>query len=70
MCPNKTEDVNLSAFNLITITNESKTLIKHISCKYKCKLDSKKCNSNQIWNNNKCQCDCKNLRKNLYEKGF
>ena len=70
MCPNKTEDVNLTAFNLITITNESKTLIKHISCKYKCKLDSKKCNSNQIWNNNKCQCDYKNLGKNLYENGF
>ena len=70
MCPDKTEDVNLSAFNLITITNESKTLIKHISCKCKCKLDCKKCNSNQIWNNNKCQCDYKNLRKNVYENGF
>ena len=30
--PNKTEDLNLSVFNMITGTNESKTLAKHISC--------------------------------------
>ena len=37
--PNKIENVNLRA-------NEPRTLIKHISCKCKCKFDSKKCNSN------------------------
>ena len=67
---NKTKDVNLSVFNLITVTNELKTLIKWIPCKCKCIFDSKKCNSNQIWNNNKCQFDCKKLRKNVYGKGF
>ena len=70
MCQNKTEDVNLSVFNLITIINELRTLIKHISCKCKCKFDSKKCNSNPIWNNNKCQWDYKNQRKNVYKNGF
>ena len=45
---NETEDVNVSAFNLITKRNETKTLIKRASCKCKCKFDSKKCNSNQI----------------------
>ena len=39
--------------------NESKTLTKHVSCKLKCKFDGKKCNSNQWWNNDKCQCECK-----------
>ena len=34
--PNKTEDLNLSVFNMITGINESKTLTKHISCKCKC----------------------------------
>ena len=29
--PNKTEDLNLSVFNMITGINESKTLTKHIS---------------------------------------
>ena len=31
---NKTEDLNLSMFNLIIEKNESKTLTKHISCEY------------------------------------
>ena len=45
--PNKTEDLNLSVFNMITGINESKTLTKHISCECKCKFDEKKCNSKQ-----------------------
>ena len=36
--PNKTEDLNLSVFNMITRINESKTLTKHISCKCICKF--------------------------------
>ena len=44
----KTEDLNLSVFNMITkMTNESKTLTTHISCKCKCKFDDRKSNSNQ-----------------------
>ena len=39
--PNKTEDLNLSMFNMITGINESKTLTKHISCGYKCRFDEK-----------------------------
>ena len=52
--PNKTDDLNLSVFNMITGINESKTLTKHISCECKCRFDGRKCNSNQWWNNNKC----------------
>ena len=36
--PNKTEDSNLSEFNMITGINESKTLPKHTSCKCKSML--------------------------------
>ena len=43
--PSKTEDLNLSVFNMITGINESKTLTKHISCK--CRFDGRKCNSDQ-----------------------
>ena len=39
---------------------ESKALRKHVSCKCEYKFDSRKCNSNQKWNNNKCRCDYKN----------
>ena len=31
---------------MIIVTNESKTLAKHITCKFKCKFDGRKCNSN------------------------
>ena len=45
--PNKTEDLNLSLFNMITGINESKTLTKHISWESKCKFDRRKCYSDQ-----------------------
>ena len=66
--PNKTEVVNLRVFNLITRKNESKTLAKYISCKCECKFDVSKCNPNQLWNNDKCRCECKNSRKNVCAK--
>ena len=52
--PNKTEDLNLNVFNMITGINESKTLTQHTSCECKCKFDGRKCNSDQWWNNSKC----------------
>ena len=42
--PNKTEDLNLSVFNMTTGINEWET-IRHVSCK--CRFDDKKCNSDQ-----------------------
>ena len=39
--------------------NKSKTLTKNISCECKCKVDETKCNSNQLWNNDKCRYECK-----------
>ena len=51
---------------MITIT-ESKTLMKHKSCECKCKFGSRKCNSNQKQNNDKCWSECKNLRKHVFE---
>ena len=38
--------------------NESNFLTKDRSCECKCKFDGRKCNSNQKWNNYKCQCKC------------
>ena len=63
---NKTEDLHLSMFNMITGINEWKTLTKHISCKCKCKFDGRKCNSDQWWNNIKHQCEGKkhHVKKN------
>ena len=54
---------------MITGVNESKILTKHILCQCKCKLDGRKCNSNQRWNSKKCRCVCKNIiymKKNMF----
>ena len=45
--PNKTEDLNLSAFEMITRIKKTKMLTKHISCEFKCKFEDRKCNSNK-----------------------
>ena len=34
-------------------------LTKDKSCEYKCRFDGRKCKSNQWWNNDTCQCECK-----------
>ena len=64
----ETEDSILSVFNVIAGINGSKTLTKHISNECKCKFDRKICNSDQWWNNDKCQCECKN--RHVCEKGY
>ena len=67
--PNKTEDLNLSVFNMITGINDSKTLTKDTSWECLCRSDETKCNSNQWWNNDKCWCECKkfiNVKKIMF----
>ena len=66
--PNKTEDLNLSVFNMITGINESKTLAKDISCECKFKFDGTKCKSNQWWNNDKYRCEYK--KHHICEKDY
>ena len=47
--------------------NESKTLTNLISCECKCCMfDGRKCNSDQWWNNDKCQFECK--KRHVCEK--
>ena len=66
--PNKTEDLNLSVFSMITGINESKALTKHISCECKCTFDGRKCNSDQWWNSDKCRCECE--KRHVCEKDY
>ena len=54
---NKTKDLKLNVFNMISGINYSKILIKHISCG--CNAVGRKYNSDQWWNNNKCPCESK-----------
>ena len=55
--------MSLIVFNMVTGINESKTLIKHISCECKCKFGGRKYNSNQNWNNIKWRCEFKNIKE-------
>ena len=55
-------------FNMITRTNESKTLTKLISWKCKCRFNRRKCNSDQWWNNNKWRCEC--IKRHVCEKDY
>ena len=57
-------------FNMITGINESKKLIKLISCEFKCRFDETKCNLDRWWNNDKCQCECKCKKHHIYEKDY
>ena len=50
---------------MITKVCEAKTLIKYISCDCKFTFNSAPCNSNQEWNNDKCQCERKSLSKEI-----
>ena len=49
---------------MITGISKSGTLTKHISCRF----DGRKCNSDQLLNNDKCGCDCK--RRHVCEKDY
>ena len=62
----KIEDLNLSVFNMITWIDEWKILKKQISRECECRLEGRKCNSDQWWNNDKCWCECK--KRNVCEK--
>ena len=57
--PSKTKGVNIKVFNEITKVNEAKTLVKHLSCDFKCNFGSTASNLNQKWNNETCQCEFK-----------
>ena len=59
----ETKDINVKAFNMITNKDEAKAMTEHISCDCKCKFNSKTCISNQKWNNETSQCECKNYHK-------
>ena len=52
--PKETKEINVKGFNMITNINKTKTLVKHISCNYKCKSNSTTCHSNQNRNNETC----------------
>ena len=63
--PDTVKNLNVKVFNLMTLTNETRHIKWHETCKYICRLYKIICNSKQRWNKDKCRCE----RKELIEKG-
>ena len=59
--PDVVKDLNVKVFNLMSRTNETRHIKWHKTCKYECRLDASVCNNKQRWNDDKCQCECKEL---------
>ena len=53
---------------MVTRTNKSKTITKHILYDFRCKFDYRKCNLNQKRNKKLCQCECKHPIKHYVWK--
>ena len=55
----------------MSLTNETRHIKWHETCKCICRLDKIVCNSKQQWNKDKCRCECKELiDKGVCDKGF
>ena len=59
--PDVLKHLNIKVFNLMPITNETRHIKWHETCKCKCRLDASVCNNEQRWNDDKCPCECKEL---------
>ena len=58
---NKTKNMDVKTFNLVSGVNEIKFLVQYKSRGSKCRLNESVCNSEQKWNHNECRCECKEL---------
>ena len=55
----------------MTLTNETRSIKLHETCKCICRLTEIICNNKQRWNKDKRRCDCKKLiDKGVCDEGF
>ena len=64
--PNKTEDLNLGMFNMVTEINQLKTLTKHISCECKYRFDERKCYGGRMINVDFCVRNVLYMEKSMF----
>ena len=72
MClPDVVKNLNVKVFNLMPITNKTRHIKWHETCKYKYRLDASVCNNKQCWNDDKCRFECKELiGKGVCDRGY
>ena len=63
--PDVIKKINVKVFNLVSRIDETRQILWHETCKYVCRLNVTVCKSKQIWNDDKCRCEC---REDLIEK--
>ena len=70
--PGIVKNINVKVFNLMSRINETRQIIWHETCKFIYRLTSAVCNSRQIWNEDKCRCECKEdlVNKMVCDKGY
>ena len=70
--PDIIKNMNVKVFNLMSRIYETRQIIWHETCKCVCRLTSAVCNSRQIWNEDKCGCECKEylINKKVCDKGY
>ena len=59
--PDIVKNLKVKVFNLMALTNETRYIEWHETCKNICRLDRIICNNKQRWNRDKCRCKCKEL---------
>ena len=69
--PDIVKNWNVKVFNLMSLTNVTRSIKWHETCKCTCRLNEIICNTKQRWNKDKRRCECKELiDKEVYDKGF
>ena len=69
--PDVSKNMNLKVFNLISWTNETRSIKLDETCKCKCRLDASACNNKQRWSEDKCRCEStESVDKGICNKGF
>ena len=62
--PDTVKNLNVEAFNLMSRTNDTRSIKWHEICKCICRLNKIICNNKQRWNKDKSRCECKELIDN------
>ena len=57
--PDVVKKINVKVFNLMSRINETRLILWQETCKCVCRLSVAVCNSKQMWNDDKCRCECR-----------
>ena len=69
--PDVAKNLNVKVFNLMSRTNETKSIKSHETCKCICRLNKMICNNKQRWNKDQCRWECKILiDKGICDNGY